>query len=113
MTGILKLLPDGSLEEVSKACGENNSNYDAEVAAIENTLILLETQMQIYHDKDIMIFTDAMSALESLDEVPVSKPELKTIIVESHELIETCDVKIFMQWILGHSDTPGNDKAEK
>ena len=50
--------------------------------------------MQIYPvmTKNIVIFTDAMSALESLDEDPVSKPELKTIIVESHELMETCDV---------------------
>ena len=83
--------PDGS-------SGENSSNYDAEVAAIENTLILLKTQMQIYPvmTKNIVIFTDAMSALQSLEEDPVSKPELKTIIIEAHELMETCDVNIFM-----------------
>ena len=27
--------------------------------------------------------------------------------------METCGVKIFLQWIPGHSDTPGNDKADK
>ena len=33
--------------------------------------------------------------------------------MDAHEHMETCDVKIFMQWIPGHSDTPGNDKADK
>ena len=54
--------------------------------------------------KNIVIFTDAMSPLESLDEDPVSKAELKKFIVESHELMDTCNVKIFMKWILRHSD---------
>ena len=101
--GIYIEYPDGSSDEVSKACGENNSNYDAEVAAIENTLILLKTQMQTFpvKKKNIAIFTDAMSALESLDENPTNKPELKSIIMDAHELMETCDVKIFMQWIPG------------
>ena len=113
--GIYIEYPDGSSDEVSKACGENSSNYDAEVAAIENTLILLKAQMQTFpvRKRNIVIFTDAMSALESLEEDPMNKPELKLIIMNGHELMETCDVKIFMQWIPGHSDTPGNDKADK
>ena len=75
----------------------------------------MKTQVQTNPEKkqNIVIFTDAMSALQSLEEDPVSKPELKTIITESHELMETCDIKIFMQWIPGHSDTPGNDKADR
>ena len=38
----------------------------------------------------------------------VSRPKLKTIIAESHEP----NGKIFMQWIPGHSDTPGNNMAD-
>ena len=97
--------PNGSSGEVSKACGENISNYDAEVTAIENTLLLVTTQMQLHciscNDKEYCHLY-AMSALLSLDEDPVSKPELKTIIAESHELMGIFDVKIFMQWIPGH-----------
>ena len=63
--------------------------------------------------KNIVIFTDAMSTLQSLEEDPASKPELKSIIMDAHERMETCDVKIFIQWIPGHSDTPGNDKADR
>ena len=42
-------------------------NYDAEIAAIENALDLLKTQVQAKPVKkqNIVIFTDAMSALES------------------------------------------------
>ena len=54
-----------------------------------------------------------MSALQSLEEDPINKPELKSIILDSHVLMETCGVKIIFQWIPGHSDTPGNDKADK
>ena len=113
--GIYIEYPDGSSGEVSKACGEHSSNYDAEVAAIENTLALLKTQMQEYPEKkrNIVIFTDAMSALQSLEEDPMNKPEFQSIIMDAHVLMTACDVKIFMQWIPGHSDTPGNDKADR
>ena len=53
-----------------------------------------------------------MSALESLDDDPTSKPELKSILLDAHELIATYGVKTSMQWIPGHSNTPGNDKAD-
>ena len=46
--------------------------------------------MKAHPDKkqNIVIFTDAMSALESLDDDPTSKPELKSILLDAHELIE-------------------------
>ena len=113
--GVYIRYPDGSSDEISNACGINSSNYDAEVTAIENSLILLKAKMQTTTvvAKNIVIFTDAMSALQSLDEDPLSKPELKTTILETHELMETFDIKIFIQWIPGHSDTPGNDVADR
>lgn len=113
--GIYMELPDGSSHEVSEACGENSSNYDAEIAAIGNTLGLLKTSMQTFPTvrNNIVIFTDAMSALQSLEEDPVGKPDLKSIIEESHEIMETFGIKIFIQWIPGHSDTPGNEKADR
>ena len=106
--------PDGSSGELSEACGENSSNYDAEIAAIEEALHLLKTQVQAHPKKkqNLVIFTDAMSALESLDDDPTSKPELKSILLDAHELIATYGVKTSMQWIPGHSNTPGNDKAD-
>ena len=112
--GIYIEYPDGSSGEVSKACGEHSSNYDAEVAAIENTLGLLKTQMQESSErkKNMVIFTDAMSALESLDGDPMNKPELKSIIVDTHELLTACGVRIFIQWIPEHSETPRKDKAD-
>ena len=48
-----------------------------------------------------------MSAVQSLEEDPRSKPELKSIILDSHELMEACGVKIILQWIPGHSDSSG------
>ena len=113
--GIYMEYSDGSFSEHYKACEKNSSNYDAEVEAIGTALELLKTQMmpmqQVKHN--IVIFTDAMSALQSLGEDPLSKLELKSIILDAHDLMETCGVKIILQWIPGHSDTPGNDKADK
>ena len=112
--GVYFEYPDGSSGELSEACGENSSNYDAEIAAIENALNLLKTQVQVNPEKkqNIVIFTDAMSALQSLEEDPTNKPELKSILLDAHELMATYGVKTSMQWIPGHSNTPGNDKAD-
>ena len=112
--GVYFEYPDGSSGELSEACGENSSNYDAEIAAIENALNLLKTQVQANPEKkqNIVIFTDAMSALQSLEEDPTNKPELKSILLDAHELMATYGVKTSMQWIPGHSNTPGNDKAD-
>ena len=113
--GIYMEYSDGSFSEHYKACGKNSSNYDAEVEAIGTALELLKMQMmpmkQVKHN--IVIFTDAISALQSLGEDPLSKLELKSIILDAHDLMETYGVKIILQWIPGHSDTPGNDKADK
>ena len=113
--GIYIEYSDGSSSEHSQACGKYSSNYEAEVEAIGTALDLLKTQMLPLQQRkyNIVLFTDAMSALQSLEEDPINKPELKSIILDSHVLMETCGVKIIFQWIPGHSDTPGNDKADK
>ena len=99
---------------IARPVEKNSSNYEAEVEAIGTALDLLKTQMLPLQQRkhNIVLFTDAMSALQSLEEDPINKPELKSIILDSHVLMETCGVKIIFQWIPGHSDTPGNDKAD-
>jgi ribonuclease HI len=53
-----------------------------------------------------------MSALQAL-EGGHCKSELSHIALDIDRLITSHDIKITMQWIPGHSNTPGNDKADR
>ena len=53
-----------------------------------------------------------MSALQGLENDPTVNEEFTKILKTCHGLIETYGVEIVMQWIPGHSNIPGNDKAD-
>ena len=112
--GVLIHYPDGSAGEFSGACGEHASNYVAEIAAIETALHYIKTFFESFptRKQSIIIFTDSMSALQGLEQDPSNKEEFKKIVLYTHEIIETYGVEIVMQWIPGHSDIPGNEKAD-
>ena len=108
------VLIDGSSGEFSGPCGEHASNYVAEVVAIETALDYIKTFFDTFpHRKhSIAIFTDSMSALQGLENDPTVKEEFRSILQTSHQIIVTYGVEIIMQWIPGHSNIPGNDKAD-
>ena len=54
-----------------------------------------------------------MSALQALEDGGHCKSELSHIALDIDRLITSHDIKITMQWIPGHSNTPGNDKADR
>ena len=112
--GVLIHYPDGSSGEFSGPCGEHASNYVAEVVAIETALDYIKTFFDTFphRKRSIAIFTDSMSALQGLENDPTVKEEFRTILQTSHQIIETYGVEIIMQWIPGHSNIPGNDKAD-
>ena len=70
--GVLIHYPDGSSGELSGACGENASNYVAEIAAIETALDYIKNFFDTFPERkqSIVIFTDSMSALQGLENDP-------------------------------------------
>ena len=60
--------PDGTKETLSEACGNNSSNYEAEINAITAAIELLHQQFELTEKEpqDIVIFSDSKSALDAL-----------------------------------------------
>ena len=70
--GILLKYPDGSSFEYSDSCGTNCSNYEAEKIAIKTAIQLIHQQFELSESNptDVIIFSDAKSALEALQNPP-------------------------------------------
>ena len=90
-------------------------NYEAKITALEVALYHLETIFDAFPSKvqNIVIFTDSMSALQALECDGYCKPELVEIYHHANKLLTSYEVSIVMQWIPGHSNTSGNDKADR
>jgi len=61
-----------------------------------------------------VIFTDSQSTLEALEnpyESPNSNIDLLALSI--HNLLTSYDFQLTLQWIPGHSDLQGNDRADK
>ena len=63
--------------------------------------------------QNIVIFTDSLSALQALESGNHCSAELAQINLDTNQLMTSHEVRIVMQWIPGHSNIPGNDKADK
>ena len=113
--GVYIEYPDRTSDELFDACGEICSNYQAEITALEVALYHLRSIFDMFPSKaqNIVIFTDSMSALQALEDGGHCKTEFAQIIQDTNHLITSHCIRIAMQWIPGHSNTPGNDKADK
>ena len=114
--GAFLKFPDGSDVEISNACGMSCSNYEAEVQGLISATELLHQHFELGEKEptDTVIFTDSKSTLEALEhpfENPHSDIELLTLSINN--LLTSYDIQLTLQWIPGHSDLPGNDRADK
>ena len=113
--GVLVKYPDGSRETLSDACGNNSSNYEAEIIAITSAIELLHQQYEL-HEKvpnDIVIFSDSSSALDALKMPPYQHPELENAALAIHNILSSYTIHITLQWIPGHNEIQGNEHADK
>ena len=112
--GALICLPDGSSEELSAACGSVCSNYEAELLGIEASCKHLTTLFKNNpsHVANTVIFTDSMSALQAIEDKS-SKSEIIKLLLEIKKLLTNSSIRLVLQWIPGHTDLPGNDKADR
>ena len=106
--GVLVHWPDGTSSELYGACGEYCTNFDAEIVAIETALYNIRTTFDSFPSKarNLIIFTDALSVLQTLQGNPHTNAELKQIQLDCHYLMKTYGVGVVMQWIPGYSNTP-------
>ena len=71
--GVFVRHPDESEETLSDSCGNNCSNYEAEVMAITASVELLHQEFELRKRKpcDVVIFSDSSSALDALITPPL------------------------------------------
>ena len=113
--GVLLKFPDGSTSTISSSCGNNCSNFEAEIAAIH---CAIQQTMTLFDDKsqppcDIVIFTDSKSTLQSL-ESPHDKVSNDIICLTKviQAMLTSYSINLHLQWIPGHSNIIGNDTAD-
>ena len=113
--GILLEYPNGTVSETSDCCGANCSNYEAEVLAITTAIQIIHQAFELTEQQpaDIVVFSDSKSALEALQNPPYNHREVAILAQTVHCLLASYDVQVNLQWIPGHSDVKGNEKADK
>ena len=84
--------------------------------------IAIKTAMQLIHQRfelsesnptDVIIFSDAKSVLEALQNPPYQDQITSVIALVISNLIAAHAVHVTLQWIPGHCNISGNEKADK
>jgi len=106
--------PDKTCKELFGPCGEFCSNYEAEAAAIESALTEIENIFSNKQDQitDIVVFTDALSVLQALENDNSRDRQITNVSKLISKIITSHEIKVILQWIPGHTDIPGNDRAD-
>ena len=115
--GLTIQYPDATRKDISEACGQHCNNYDAELKAIRSALQTISEDCNNPNPpcvNNIVIFTDSQSAIQAIAQMQHHKQPIVTdILTTANKLHNQNDVEISIQWIPGHCDIPGNDRADK
>ena len=107
--------PDDSFLNLSLPCGNICSNYEAEILAIKTAIETIHQQFETNEKEtsDIVVFTDSKSALESLENPHEScQKEIKHTARSIHNILDSFNTNIVLQWIPGHNNIPGYESAD-
>ena len=108
--------PDGRTYNHCDACGELCSNYEAEIIALT---CAAELTFQYFSRCDhqaanVVIFTDSLSALQALENYSSSQDRDICCLAQSlNKLLISYDIEVTLQWIPGHEDVSGNERADR
>ena len=108
-------LPDGTKEEIYSSCGKYCSNYEAEAAAIIESLNFVSNLLKqnTINKTNIVILSDAKSVLQALANEIAKDPVIKKLTLTISEMIATHGIQVTLQWIPGHCNIKGNDEADR
>ena len=107
--------PDGTSKELSDACGSTCSNYEAEIKGILSALEYIQTTFQEKPASvnDIVIFSDSKSALQAIESRSMDNDEIMETLLLMDKLLSAYASRLVLQWIPGHTDIAGNEKADR
>ena len=106
--------PDGACKELYGPCGKFCTNYEAEAVAIEKALNEIATDFteNQVRKNDVVVFTDAMSVLQALENCNIKDKKITELSQLISKVITSNGIDITLQWIPGHTNLPGNDRAD-
>ena len=107
--------PDGTSTDLCAPCGNICSNYEAEIEAIRSTLQAIHSSFESAEQQptNVVLFSDSKSALEALENSHQSSDESILNIAELVDLLtKSFNITVTLQWIPGHTDIAGNEKAD-
>ena len=110
-SGILIEYENGDVKELSYPAGSFSSSFRAEKVAIHKALMELDNGETV--NKSIRICTDSLANVLQLKEGPHAQKDLLAISIWSRLVnISSRPNDIYIQWVPGHSNIEGNERAD-
>ena len=107
--------PDGPDIEISDACGKACDNYAAEIQGLISAVEQIDQHFRSGQKEpmDTVIFTDSLSALKALQSSDSSNLGIDNLALTIDKVLTSYDIKLTLQWIPGHCNLQGNERADR